>query len=158
MSFLNNNLYCEANRILGCMVPQFPFWLLWFTLCSVNVTIHMNWRLHMTHVQFKWIKRNTNVLLLHLKDYSLPQITPSTIWYTCTLPQSVHEKNTLLNVKLEKEEHIHTRSCISVLYFWDISANEHQKWKHKKWNNVSGFTWKNETPFFFSICCYKCIS
>lgn len=34
-----------------------------------------------------------------------------------------------LNSKLQKEEHIHTRSCILVLYFWDISANEHQKMK-----------------------------
>lgn len=35
--------------------------------------------------------------------------------------------STLLAAKLEREEHSHTRSCILVLYFSDISANEHQK-------------------------------
>lgn len=61
------------------------------------------------------------------------------IWYTCT-----H-----LNDKLQKEEHSHTRSCILVLYFWEISANEHQKWKHKKWNNVSGLHMKKMKHLFY---------
>ena len=71
------------------------------------------------------------------------------IWFTHTHPHVAQRKFTHLNGKLEKEEHIHTRSCILVLYFWDISANEHQKWKHKKWNNVSGLHMKKWNTFFF---------
>lgn len=75
------------------------------------------------------------------------------IWFTCTHPHFVQKKFTHLNGKLEKEEHIHTRSCILVLYFWDISANEHQKWKHKKWN-VSGLHMKKWNTFFFFLYIY----
>lgn len=59
-------------------------------------------------------------------------------------------------------EHSHTRSCILVLYFWEISANEHQKQKNIRNEIIFHiFTWKKWNIFniyiyiYLCICCYK---